>query len=157
MKLGERTRWWLALAGPVQLEISSFMPLLGRAAKHRHRCDSREFTGSFDDCFNDYLPIVELALPVLALILIYPFARVAFSLFAPEPSQLDRPWRFAKPDLWHPGLQIAAAIGCGWAIWRAFSYPLAIELWPYIAFWLVFAIWFALGAIAGGLRETVAP
>lgn len=133
------------------------MPFFGGAAKNQYRCAGREFTGAFDDCFNDYLPILELVIPVIGLFLAYPFARFSFSIFAPQFSEGEKPWRFAELDLWDPGLQIAAIIGCVWTLWRALSYPLSIEVWPYVTYWLTFAVWFALGAVAGRLRETGAP
>ena len=75
-------------------------------------------------------------------------------MFAPQSFELKNKWRFAKPDLWRPGLQLMAVVGCAWALWRAFSYPLAIELWPYLTFWLSFAAWFILGALACWDHET---
>ncbi len=133
------------------------MPIFGGAAKRRYRCAGREFTGAFDDCFNDYLPIAELIVPIIALMLAYPFARFSFSLFASDHSEGVKQSRFANLELWRPGLQTAAFIGSVWCLWRALSYPLSIEVWPYVTFWLTFAVWFALGAAANRMREVTAP
>ena len=157
MKLGERARWLLALAGPLLLEISSLMPMFGGAAKHWYRCRGRQFTGSFDDCFNDYLPIVELALPFFCLLLLYPFSRLAFSLFAPDPERRFFRWRLAtgsKAEDLYPTLHAFAVIGAVWAVWRAFTYPIIPQMWPYLLFWCLFAIWFLVALAAAWPRKS---
>lgn len=156
MRLGERTRWWFALAGPVLLEIASFMPIFGGTAKHLYRCRGREFTGEFDDCFNDYLPVVELSAPILALLLIYPFARLAFSLFAPDPDERTLRWRLATTTPlaeYFPSFHAIVGIGLIWTLWRALTYPLVPQMWPYLLFWFVFAAWFATGLVAAWPRR----
>jgi hypothetical protein len=149
--MGERTRWWFALAGPVLLEISSFMLWFGGTAKHLYRCRGREFTGEFDDCFNDYLPILELVLPFLVLLVLYPFARFSFSLYAPDPAMRTLKWRLAtKTPLseYFPTFHLMVGVGLSWTLWRAASYPRVPEMWPYLSFWLTFAAWFACGLMA---------
>ena len=123
--------------------------MVGGAAKHWQRCQGREFTGTFDDCFNDYLPILELAAPILSLLLVYPFGRFAFSLLAPDPDERRLRWRLAtrsnSEDLF-PLVHAIAILGCVWALWRSLTYAFAIELWPYVVFWLIFSLWFGLAA-----------
>lgn len=151
MKLGERTRWWFALIGPLLLEASAFMPIFGGTAKHLYRCRGREFTGEFDDCFNDYLPILELSLPILALLLIYPFARFSFSLYAPDPELRTLRWRLATTTplaQYFPTFHVMTGVGLAWTLWRALSYPPVPDMWLYWFFWLGFACWFTIGLIA---------
>jgi hypothetical protein len=156
VRLSERARWWLALAGPLLLEASSFMPFFGGVAKHWYRCRGRTFTGQFDDCFNDALPF-EIFIPFFALILLYPFGRLAFSLFAPDPEKRTFGWRLAtssKGQSLFPILHAFPAAGAAWGIWRALTYPMILEMWPYILFWLLFSGWFILGIIvAWPVRE----
>lgn len=159
MRHSERLRWSLAVLGPLLFLASSFMPLFGGAAKWAHRCQGREFTGVMDDCFNDYLPILEAVVPIVALLLLYPFARMAFSLFAPPPDQRTYRWRLATSsslsDLF-PTLHVFAAIGIAWAGWRAALYPLGGETWPFIAFWLLFANWFSVALVVALINAKLA-
>lgn len=151
MKLAERPRWWLALLGPCLWLAASALPMIGGIAKHQYRCRGRIYTGHFDDCFNDYIPALEMMAPFVALILTYAFARFAFSLYAP-PAELRRArWRLATEGdpagLW-PLLHACAAIGILWCLWRALTYPAARELLPFHLFWIVFGLWFAGGLLA---------
>jgi hypothetical protein len=158
VKLGERTRWWFAHIGPFLLEASSFMPLFGGTAKYLYRCRCREFTGEFDDCFNDYLPILEFSLPILALLLLYPFARFSFSLYAPDPEVRSMKWRLATDtplSQYFPTFHVTAGAGLAWTVWRAFTYPPTGEMWPYWMFWLTFAGWFAAGILAAWPRKVI--
>jgi hypothetical protein len=124
------------------------MPFFGGAAKHWYRCKGREFTGTFDDCFNDYIPIMEILLPFVCLFLLYAFSRFAFSLFAPSPELRTLRWRLATGsklgDL-YPIPHIVPAIGVLWTLWRASTYSIVPALLPYFFFWVVFAAWFAFG------------
>ncbi|NML93341.1 hypothetical protein [Novosphingobium olei] len=134
---------------------SSFLPLFGGAAKHAVRCRGRTFSGRFDDCFSDYLPLLELMAPLAALALLWFFARFAFAVWAPEPEARTMPWRMASADgtlVYHPGYLVLSAIGCAWALWRAVLYPLDPHTFPFITFWLVFACWFGAAAWASGFR-----
>jgi len=153
----EKLRWTLAAAGPLFFLASSFMPLLGGAAKQRARCIGREFTDEFDVCFNDYLPIAELVVPLLALALLYMFARFAFALFAPAPKQRKMGWRLASSiaaeDHW-PILHGVAAAGVIWALWRRTTYLFAAGLWRYVLFWLAVACWFAAGLVIAWPRRS---
>ncbi|HEX5182990.1 MAG TPA: hypothetical protein VFW19_07540 [Allosphingosinicella sp.] len=151
MRLAERRRWCLALLGPCLWLAASTLPMIGGIAEHQYRCRGRVYTGHFDDCFNDYLPILEMVAPVLALLLAYPFARFAFSLYAPPVEQRRARWRLAtKGDpagLWPP-LHAFAAIGVMWCLWRAVTYRAAREFLPFRLFWTAFGLWFAAGLVA---------
>lgn len=143
MNAREPVRWLLAAAGPVLLEIASFMPLYGGAVKSSYRCRVDP-----DHCPIDYLPIMELVLPVFTIALLYPFARLSFSLFAPDPGAREMKWRLAtdanKEDVF-PILQIGAGLGFVWALWRATTYLGVPDSTPYLSFWFVFGAWFAAG------------
>ncbi len=150
MTHGERPRWTLATIGVLMFQAASFMPIFGGAAKWAVRCKGRAFTGNFDDCFNDHLPIVEMIVPLLALVILYPFARLTYTLFAPKAELRTLKWRPALgggADFF-PAFHIIAGLGALWAVWRASTYPLDPVTAPYIAFWTIFALWFVLGVTA---------
>lgn len=122
------------------------MPMFGGAAKNRARCEGRVFTGEFDDCFNDYLPILELVAPLVGLAFLYMFARFAFVIWAPDPEHRSLSWQLASASpsaAYWPELHGVAAVGLAWAGWRASTYMFAVELWPFVTYWLSFAAWFA--------------
>lgn len=147
MTSGERSRKALALSGCALWLASSLLPLFGGNAKVEVRCRGRQFSGSFDDCFNDYLPVVELGAPIVALLLLYPFSRYAFSVFAPRVGERSAKWWMASrtsASSWDPTVSIASALGCAWALWRLALYPIDPVTLPFMAFWLLFAIWFAI-------------
>ncbi len=149
MTLGERPRWALAIIGVLMFQVASFMPIFGGAAKWAVRCRGRAFTGDFDDCFNDYLPIMEVIVPLLALVMLYPLARFAYSLFAPPEELRALKWRPARGGSadFFPAFHITAGLGTLWAAWRASTYPLDPVTAPYIAFWPLFALWFVTGVV----------
>jgi hypothetical protein len=147
----EDIRKALAIAGCILWLTSSLTPLFGGIAKHSVRCRGREFTGEFDDCFNDYMPVLELLAPVLVLALLWFFARFAFSCWAPEPHMRNQRWRLAPADgsaVYYPAHMVLACAGCAWALWRAMLYSFDPVTLPYLCFWLVFAVWFAASALA---------
>jgi hypothetical protein len=160
MRLGERARWLIALAGvPLWLAL----PLIfhaGRIAKESvHHCDPTS-TGS-DGCYSDYIPVLEamlevLVVPVLVLAMLYPFARFAFSLYSPPSGGRRLRWRLGMSAgaaaAW-PVLQGIAVGGAAWALWRMLTYPLVGALWPFHLYWGAFALWFGLGALVGLLDE----
>ena len=156
MRLSEALRWLLALLGAGFWLASSFMPLYGGEAEHAYRCRGREFTGQFDDCFHDGLPMVEIFAPIFALAVAWSFARFAFSLCAPAPEERRLRWRLAthydSASFW-PVLHGFAAVGLAWCLWRAFSYPFVRELAPFQAFWFLFAAWFATALAAAWPRR----
>jgi hypothetical protein len=155
VRLSEALRWLLALLGAGFWLASSFMPLFGGIAKHAYRCRGREFTGNFDDCFTDALPVLELFAPIVALCLALPFARFAFSLYAPAPEARRLRWRLASrshPRPLSPALYRWAVVGVAGCVWRAFSYPFVRELAPFQAFWFLFAAWFG-GGLAAAWRR----
>ena len=150
MRPAEGTRWIApAFGGVLFLTVSTF-PLLGAGAKQDVRCRGLEFTGRFDDCFNDYLPLLEIAAPFVALLLLWPVLRFAFTLWAPEPHERMRKWRLASSSpmkTWSPQFQIAGAAWAVWCLYRAALYPVDPVTAPYQATWIVFALW-TLGGLA---------
>jgi hypothetical protein len=147
--LKEGVRKTLAFAGCGLWLASSFMPFFGGLAKHQVQCRGRSFTGDFDDCFNDYIPLLELSAPLFALAGLYIFMRLAFAIWSPEPGNRRMRWRLAPKDgiaVYHPGYAGLAVMGGLWAFWRATLYPLDGVTAPFIGFWLSFAVWFLTGA-----------
>ena len=147
----ERLRHSAAVTGLLCWIAFPFVYLAGTHARWEHRCAGRTFTGTFDDCFNDALPVFELGAFPLTLILAYPFARFAFSMFAPESDLRTFRWRFAASSggvEYFPSFQIASAIGIMWAGFHFLSMPLAIRYWYIFVYWAIWIGWFALGAYA---------
>jgi len=144
LKTGESLRWLLAVTGPILLETASFVFFFGGAARGRYECRV-----SPEQCPIDYIPVLEIVLPFITLALLYPFARLSFSLFSPDPEQRTLRWRLAtkssKEDLF-PLLPGFAAMGIAWTVWRGLSYPALAEFVIYRSFWFTFALWFAVGA-----------
>lgn len=123
------------------------MPFIGGAAKHNYRCGGRAFTGEFDDCFNDYIPVLELGVVLFTLATGYAFYRFSRALFDLS-SSTDRGDKYGlktRPT----GAHLAAAVGVVWAFWRALSYPLVPQLVLFTVFWCIFALWFGVGATYG--------
>ncbi|PNU02872.1 hypothetical protein [Novosphingobium guangzhouense] len=147
MILKEGDRRTLAFAGCGLWLASSLMPLFGGAAKHAVKCRGREPpAGTFDDCFIDDIPVLELGAPMLALPLLFLFGSFAMAVWSPPPWQRQRRWRLAPrwgTAAYHPNFPIACMIGAAWCLWRAALYPLEAQTLPFMAFWLVFAGWFA--------------
>lgn len=149
--MSERLRLLAASIGLIWWIGFPFAYLAGTHGRWEHRCAGRTFTGEFDDCFNDALPVLELLAFPLTLILAYPFARFAFSMFGPESDLRSFKWRLASSSggVEHfPSFQIAAAIGFTWASFHLFSMPLAIQYWYLQTYWILWLGWFALGAYA---------
>jgi hypothetical protein len=76
------------------MTVSTF-PTFGGAAKRAVRCRGRVFEGNFDDCFNDYLPLLEILAPFAALTLLWLFLRFSFTLWAPEVAVRTLGWKLA--------------------------------------------------------------
>lgn len=147
----ERLRLFVASTGLVWWIAFPFVYIAGTHARWERRCAGRTFTGTFDDCFNDALPVFELGAFPLTLILAYPFARFAFSMFGPERDLRTFSWHLAAKsggNEYFPSFQIAAAIGIIWAGFHFFLMPLAIAYWYLLAYWVIWIGWFALGAYA---------
>jgi hypothetical protein len=147
----EGTRKALAFAGCGLWLLSSLMPLFGGAAKHRVLCRGATFSGQFDLCFNDHLPVLELIAPLGALFLLFPFAVFASAVWVPDPGQRRQHWRLAPTTgaaarfPWYP---LLCLLGCAGSAWLASRYPVDPVTLPFMAFWAFFAVWFAGGAAA---------
>lgn len=157
MRLAELARWGLAAVGVLLWLGLIVIVREGGGAKHWHRCRGGFYPGESDDCFTDYLPVLEVVfVPAFVLLTAFFFARFAFVLFAPPADRRGLKWRLAgrngAVDAW-PILQAIACVGAAWALWRLFTYPLAIELLPFHLYWGGFAAWFGLGALLGLLDE----
>ncbi|HEV7659159.1 MAG TPA: hypothetical protein VGO55_04870 [Allosphingosinicella sp.] len=159
MRLGERARWLIALLGvPLWLALPLIFRQGGMAKQALHRCDPTS-TGP-GGCPADYIPVLETMLevvvPLFILVMLYPFARFAFSLYSPPSEGRRLKWRLGMPAgaaaAW-PVLQGVAIGGAAWALWRMLTYPFVGGLWPFHIYWGAFAGWFALGALLGLLDE----
>lgn len=147
----EGVRKALAFAGCGLWLISSLMPLFGGAAKHRVLCRGATFSGQFDTCFNDHLPVLELIAPLGALFLLYPFAVFASAVWAPDPGQRLQDWRLAPATgaaTRFPWYTLLCFLGAAGAAWLASRYPMDPVTAPFMLFWAVFAAWFLAGAAA---------
>lgn len=157
MSRAEVVRWIGGLTGLLLWLTIPLIVLEGAVAKRGYRCRGRTFTGEFDDCFSDYIPILEFFfIPFFILVTAYAFARFAFSLYAPPQRRVNSIWWFAPKGgstAGRPILQLAACLGVAWALWRLLTYPLVAELLPFHLYWGAFAMWFACGALLG-LRDS---
>lgn len=153
---GERARKAAAFAGVGLWLGYPFAWLAGLGARWEARCGHRTFSGRFDDCFNDFLPVIELAAFPLTLLLLYPSARFAFSLWAP--SQRNRRWRLAgsRPAATsHPLYPLLCGAGLVWCVLHLRGLPLAaLLLWAY---WLAWIAWFVTGGTLAARRADRAP
>lgn len=153
MKLSERVRWWFSFLGVMLWFGFPVVFAFGGAARHLYRCRDRTFTGEFDDCFNDYIPVLEVIfVPLVFLVFAYPFARFAFSLFAPDQRERTHRWRLASSEgasTYWPMLQMWAGLGIALSLWSLSRYPLHGEFLPYYAYWLSFGLWFTAAIFAG--------
>ncbi len=146
--MSERLRFRLALAGVPLWLAYPFALWFGPLAARQVHCAGREFTGAFDECFNDYLPIAEMAAFPLTLLLLYPFLRFAFALYVP----MNRPegwrWRLAGSsggaDCF-PSLQLLTGVAMLWAILHVAALPLAGSTAPFWIYWMAWLVWLALG------------
>lgn len=139
---------FLAVAGMALWFAFPFMFDNGGVAVFQYRCHLEPVSDSRDPCFTDYLPMVEMAAYGLTLILAYPFARFAFSLFAPAPEARGAGWAWCMASKSaaaesYPSLQLAAGLGIVWAMLHAKNFPLA--LYPYLLYWAAWIAWFVIG------------
>lgn len=118
------------IGGVLWITISTF-PLFGESAKREVACRGRVFTGSFDECFNDYLPLLEMLAPAVALALLLQFLRLASYLWTSCRGPISRP---------------LAIVGTFWCLWRASTYPIDPVTVPYLLVWIAFGLWFAAAA-----------
>lgn len=125
---------------------SGWMPLLGGAAKDAARCKGREFTGEFDDCFNDYLRIAEFAVIIGAMLSALVFYRLADSVL--NQGERAPPSGYRQTQLPRSGHALLTVVGAVWCLWRLSTYTGSADLWPFITFWLCFAMWFVAAAMA---------
>jgi len=150
-QMTESLRRALALFGLILWAAFPFAYDAGSTARWEQRCGGHVFTGTFDSCFNDGLPVLELLSFPLTLLLAYPFARLAFSMFAPKVDDRSFKWRLAARAGgrdYFPAFQIAAAIGLLWAGVHLVSTPFAGRYWYLTAYWSTWMGWFILGALA---------
>ena len=151
LPLTERTRHLLAVAAVALWLMFPFVYMASAHARWLRRCDGRTFTGEFDDCFNDALPVFELIAFPVTLALAYPFARFAFSMFAPNAELRTKRWRLARPEGgadYFPIFQFLSAIGIIWTILHVRSLPLSLSYWYLLTYWAAWLAWFISGALA---------
>lgn len=147
--MSEGQRHSVATAGVVLWLAFPFVYLASSHARWVRRCGGRSFTGKFDDCFNDALPVLEFAAFPITVALAYMFSRFAFSMFAPTAELRTLKWRLAGHDGGadaFPLYQLFAVIGLIWAILHIRSIPMTITYWYLFVYWLVWLAWFLIGA-----------
>jgi hypothetical protein len=140
-------RWGLGLAGSILGMLYPVAFLFGNMVRHRYRCRGREFTGNFDDCFNDYLPILELGWVVISFILGLIFIRLSFRIWAGA-GEGDWHWLWGKkPDYESTGpfRRWGLLVGLGLSIWQLTRLPINLDWlhWTHL-YWFAFILWFAL-------------
>lgn len=140
-------RWSLGLTGSVLALLYPFAFVFGGIVRHRYRCRGREFTGSFDDCFNDYLPILELVWMIISFVLALMFIRLSFRVWS---GVSEGGWRWAwgkKPDYESTGSSRRWGLLAGLALtlWQLARLPTNPDWihWVHL-YWVAFVLWFAL-------------
>jgi hypothetical protein len=144
---GEGARYLGACAGLALWFAYPFVEWHGGQAAHLSHGRLEPFIDSVDPCFDDHLPMGEMAAFPITLILAYFFARFAFSLYAPSPEARSWRWWFATrsaPEDLFPAFQVLIAIGILWAVVYGSKYWPA--LYPYLLYWGAWLGWFLLGA-----------
>lgn len=147
--LSERARHIAATTGVVLWLVFPIVYMAGTRARWSRRCDGRSFTGEFDECFNDALPVLEVGAFPITLALAYLFARFSFSMFAPGAELRSRKWRLAGPDGGgdvFPLHQLLSLVGLVWTSLHVASLPLSLSYWYLLAYWLAWLAWFLIGA-----------
>ena len=148
MRLAGRPRWMLASVGWLLWLGYPLVFLFGIGLRHDGRCGGQRFTGEFDDCFNDYLPLLESTWAAIALILTFGFIWFSYSLYS-RPSDRSRWWWAAKS--WRgrgwSARQALACIGVVWTVWNLTALPWREPFvgWAHV-YWLLFFLWFVLSA-----------
>lgn len=166
MQGSEPSRFTAALAGIGLYVAYPLVSLAGatvrEAAEAGPHCVAAlaiDWSKASHDCFNDTLfPPEFVAIPIW-FVLLLPFARLAFSMFAPDPDGRSRLWRLAGRSpaaSYFPVLQFCGAVGALVCVWLAWSYPLHPIAAPYLIYWAVFIAWFALGAGVSWPRRAAA-
>lgn len=150
--MSERQRFWMAVVGAPLWIAYPFIFWFGAGAKWQVRCGGRTFAGAFDDCFNDYIPVLEvMAFPVM-LLLTYPFLRFAFTLYAPPVEWRKRAgWWLARNGGgadYYPSLHLFVVLAVLWAAVHLVSYPLAWVTAPFILYWIMWILWLGMGSWA---------
>lgn len=118
-KTAEIVRYLAGWTGGLLWMTVSTFPTFGGAAKRAVRCRGRVFDGNFDDCFNDYLPLLEILAPFAALTLLWLFLRFSFTLWAPEVAVRTLGWKLAGKSGrsgYFPLLQMMALAGSAWSM-----------------------------------------
>lgn len=155
--MNEKRRFAMAMLGLPLWLAYPFVFWFGEGARWQVRCAGGSFTGQFDACFNDYIPVIEMMAFPLTLLLLYPFLRFAFILWAPSMIERRmRTWWLARHGGgadYFPSLQLFGSIACMWAIAHLSSYPMASVTAPYILYWMAWIAWLIGGMWISWPRE----
>ena len=154
--MNERLRFWLASLGIPLWFGYPFAFLYGPSVARDVRCAGREFTGSFDDCFNDYIPVLEMLAFPMTLVLMWPFLRFAFALYAPADHGGGWKWKMAghmNGDACFPSLQLFAGMVILWVGFHLRMLPIAWEAAPLLVYWLVWPLWLLVGIVVSWRRD----
>jgi hypothetical protein len=143
---GITIRLILALVGILLWCAYPYVFWAGTVAVHLYWCSREPWVSGEDPCFWDHIPVMEMAIFVAMGLLLYPFARFAFTLFAPAQRERGRFWILAgKSDSteYFPVLQVAAVGGIALSLLHATRYLPA--LYPFLAYWTLWVAWFCAG------------
>lgn len=151
LPLTERARFLVATAGVALWLTFPFVYMASMHARWLRRCDGRTFSGKFDDCFNDTLPVFEFVAFPLTIALAYLFVRFAFSMFAPSAELRTTRWRLARSEGgadYFPVYQLLSVVGMIWTVLHVRSLPLSLTYWYLLAYWAAWFAWLLTGVLA---------
>ena len=153
MRPAEMVRISFALAGLALWVGFPFVFWNGGIAVFQYRCHRMPIIEGRDPCFTDYLPFLEITAFAMAILLFYPFLKLAMALFAPDPPHRSRLWigapRSARADR-RPVTLLFCALGFVWLLLNARSYP-----WALHAYWCYWGAWVAW--VCAGVVFSLAP
>ncbi len=143
----EILRWWAAFSGLLLWFAYIWVMWEEAGAGAMQYCADKQAAG--ETCVYDYILLLEIGITLFVLGAAYFFARFAFGIYAPPRRLRQLRWSFAggiDVVATYPVLQVLAALGIGWSVFRLSVLPFAFIHRGAIVYWLLWIFWLG-GAI----------
>ncbi len=153
----ETLRCWAALSGLLLWFTYIWVLWEVTGADALQYCATKKAAG--ETCVYDNIPMEMLIIPIVVFGGAYFFARFAFGIYAPPRRLRQLRWSFAggiDVVATYPVLQVLAALGMGWSVFRLAALPFAFVHWAVIVYWLLWIVWFG-GAVIVSLPRRFPP